>query len=86
MATAPEEEEVVPSWPSISQEEAAQGNLVARWTRAELVSKAPVGGSGGLSYPLLEHSALYIETLSQLLVRNTVPLPDLFGLRVTAST
>ena len=75
MATALEEE-VVPSRPSISQEEAAQGNLVGRWTRAELVSKAPVGGSGGLSYPLLKHSALYIETLSQLLVRNSVPLPD----------
>ena len=29
---------------------------------------------GGLSYPLLEHPALYMETLSQLLVRNTVPL------------
>lgn len=35
---------------------------------------SPAGGSGGLSYPLLEHPALYIETLSQLLVRNTVPL------------
>lgn len=73
LATAPGEE-VVPSRPSVSQEEAAQGNLVSRWTRAELLSTAPAGGSGGLSYPLLEHPALYMETLSQLLVRNTVPL------------
>ena len=74
LATAPEEV-VVPRGSSISQEEAAQGKFAGRWTRPELLSKAPVGGSGGLSYPLLEHPAPCIETLSQLLVRNTVPPP-----------